>query len=192
MIHFADTPQAQGLTRQIRAAWQSRSMWKCRNLQAVYRKAQDYYEQHNGVPPGQQHDDLQSTKKEIAMSLEQQITELTAAVKELTAKISGASVNASAGKADAAADKPATTGKTTGAGKGAGKTSKPTVTREQVVAVLQEVKEKFDLETAREMFAPTKKMAEIPEGDFEKVYKAAKAKLEEEEGNDEGGDGDDM
>ena len=189
MLPFAETPQAIGLRRQMSA---TSSNWKRYSLVLVYQQAKDYYEQHNGVPPGQQHDDLQSTKKEISMSIEQAIAELTAAVKENTAALQGAKGAASAGKpADAAADKSATTGKTTGAGKGAGKTSKPAVTREQVVAVLQEVKEKFDLDTAREMFAPTKKMAEIPESDFEKVYKAAKAKLEEEAGDDEG-DGEDM
>lgn len=191
MLRFHETPQGKGLARQIAVA---ESTWKIKELSRVYARAMEFYDsQHNGVPPGQQHVDLQTTKKEISMSIEQHLSELTAAVKELTAKISGASVNASAGKgADAAADKPATTGKGASAGKGAGKTTKPAVTREQVVAVLQEVKEKFDLDTAREMFAPTKKMAEIPESDFEKVYKAAKAKLEEEAGDDEGGDGDDM
>lgn len=185
MIPFAETPQGRGLMRQIEA---TNSNWKHVELMAVYRKARDYYEQHNGVPPGQQHDDLQSTNEEISMSIEQHLSDLTAAVKELTAKISGASV-AATGKADTTAEPTkAKPGPKPGASKPAA--AKPKYSREDMVAVLGEVKEKFDTAAARECFAPTEKMKDIPDADIDKVYLAAKAKLEEEAGEE--GEGDDM
>lgn len=175
MIPFAETPQGKGLLRQIDAA---HSNWRIATLWDVFWTAAEYYEQHNGVPPGQQHDDLQTTEKEISMSLEQALAANTAALEANTAALLGAktSAAAAAGATDA--------GKTTSAGKGkAGKAEakKNEHTREELVAVLGEVKEKFDVKAARACFAPTEKMADIPEADIDKVYAAAKAKLEEEE-----------
>lgn len=170
MTPFAETPQGKGLLRQIDAA---RSSWRIATLWDVYWTAAEYYEQHNGVPPGQQHDDLQPTEKEISMSLEQALAENTAVMKELIAALGA---KAAGGTTDA--------GKTASAGKagkaGKAETKKNEHTREELVAILGEVKEKFDVKAARACFAPTEKMADIPEADIDKVYEAAKAKLEEE------------
>lgn len=185
MIPFAETPQGKGLLRQIRAAAAVRSSWKFFELQAVYKKAQAFYES-NAAMPGQHDDDHQPTEKEIDMSLEQKIEELTQAVTALIAamKSGGAAASSAdastekvAGKPAAdkpAADKPAAGTKTKVVVK------KQEHTREELVALLTEVKEKFDSDAARACFAPTEKMKDIPESDIDKVYEAAKAKMEEE------------
>lgn len=179
MIPFAETPQAKGLMRQIRA---SESLWRITGLWDVYWKAESFY---NGVPPGQQHDDLQPTEKEISMSLEQALAANTAALEANTAALLGSKAGAKTADTPAA-DAPAKKGP----GRPKAEAKKNEHTREELVAVLQEVKEKFDIEATRALFAPIKKMAEIPESDIDAVYAKAKEKLAEEAAADEGEDDD--
>lgn len=96
MIPFAETPQAKGLMRQIRA---SESLWRITGLWDVYWKAESFY---NGVPPGQQHDDLQPTEKETSMSLEQALAANTAALEANTAALLGGKAGAKTADAPAA------------------------------------------------------------------------------------------
>lgn len=192
MIPFAETPQGKSLLRQIERCRTVGSTWKQVQLTAVYVKAKDYYEQHNGVPPGQQHDDFKPTEKEISMSLEQAIADLTAALNNNTAALAGA---AQAGGKMVVAATSNTPAADVPPKKGPGRPPKAEAkknehSREEMVAVLTEVSEKFKTATdpnagkaaARALFVTDKitKMAEIPESDIDTVYAAAKAKLEEE------------
>jgi hypothetical protein len=84
-----------------------------------------------------------------------------------------------------------TTGKP--AGKPAAKTTTKVkaITQEQMEVALNEVKEKFDIPTAREIiseFGGVKKKDDIPESKYKAVYDACQEKLNEAEGSDEGDD----
>lgn len=108
------------------------------------------------------------------MSLEQKIEELTAAVTDLTAAMK-------TGGASAAASKATKAEKTAAAEKPAGYEAKHS--REEMQAALGEVKEKCGTPAAKAIIKDVggvDKMAEITDPKvIDKVYEAAKAKLEE-------------
>lgn len=114
------------------------------------------------------------------MSLEDNIVALTKAIEANTAAL------LAGGGAAAPAATTAPAAETTGKGKG-GKTSKttePTVTREQMVAALNDVKEKKGVAAAKAIIKDVggaDKMADIPEGKIAEVHKAATDALKEEE-----------
>lgn len=192
MTPFSETPQGKSLLRQVENA---SSNWLHAELLNVYRKARDHYEQtHTGLP-GQQDGDLQTTMKENSMSIEQLISDNTAALRELAAAMNGTKASAAATTASAKSEPAA------GASEEKKKPGRPPKaepkknvhTREEMVAVLGEVKAKFDIAAARALFMSdsVQKMADIPEADIDTVYAAAKAKLEE--GDEEAaGEGEDM
>jgi hypothetical protein len=128
-------------------------------------------------------DSLAAIARTEDMALETALAENTAALKELTAAMKAGSgakpAVAAAGKGGAAT--PAAAGKK-------GKHSK-----EDMQAALNDVKEKFGAGAAKEIISGTggvEKMALIPEGKFDAVYDAAKAKMAEgEEGGGDEGDG---
>ncbi len=99
------------------------------------------------------------------MTIEAALASLQSAVEANTAALlkAGGTTAASTSKPAAGKEKPAA--------------AKNEHTREEMVAALTAVKEKFDLDATRALFAPTEKMKDIAEGDIDKVYKAAKAKL---------------
>ena len=129
--------------------------------------------------------------------LEQKIEALTTAVEALTAILTsqgGAAAAAPAAataaktedKAPAAADKPKrTTTKAAAA-------DKPKRTKAEVQAAVNEVKENFDVATAKGLIkaAGFDKLGDVTEDKFDELYEAAKAKMAELEGDDgkEGGD----
>jgi hypothetical protein len=104
------------------------------------------------------------------MSIEKTLADLTVALNENTAALKAL---ASTGGASAPAAAPA-------AGKSAGKpaaAAKPTHTRAEMNAVLQEVKEKKGAPAAKAIIKETggvEKMAEIPDDKIDAVYDAAK------------------
>ena len=108
------------------------------------------------------------------MSIEKAIAENTAAVEKLTAAI-------------LATTKLAPTGATEGkpAGKPAGKPdAAPKASREEMVAALKELGESKGAEVAKEIIksvGKSAKMADIKDAQVDATYKAAKAKLEEED-----------
>ena len=130
--------------------------------------------------------------------LEQKIEALTTAVEALTAILTsqgGAAAAVPAApaatvkteeKAPAAADKPKrTTTKATAAA------DKPKHTKAEVQAAVNEVKENFDVATAKALIkeAGFDKLGDVTEDKFDELYEAAKAKMAELEGDgDEGGD----
>ena len=127
--------------------------------------------------------------------LEQKIEALTTAVEALTAILTsqgGAAAAAPAAataaktedKAPAAADKPKRTTKAAAA-------DKPKRTKAEVQAAVNEVKENFDVATAKALIkeAGFDKLGDVTEDKFDELYEAAKAKMAELEGDgDEGGD----
>ena len=128
--------------------------------------------------------------------LEQKIEALTTAVEALTAILTsqgGAAAAAPAAataaktedKAPAAADKPKRTTKAAAA-------DKPKRTKAEVQAAVNEVKENFDVATAKGLIkaAGFDKLGDVTEDKFDELYEAAKAKMAELEGDDgeEGGD----
>ena len=127
--------------------------------------------------------------------LEQKIEALTTAVEALTAILTsqgGAAAAAPAAataaktedKAPAAADKPKRTAKPAAA-------DKPKRTKAEVQAAVNEVKENFDVATAKGLIkaAGFDKLGDVTEDKFDELYEAAKAKMAELEGDgDEGGD----
>lgn len=121
------------------------------------------------------------------MSIEQLIADNTAALRELAAAMSGSKAPAAA--ATAAAPAPAASEEKKKPGRPPKVEPKKNVhTREEMVAVLGEVKAKFDIEAARALFRndAVQKMGDIPEADIDTVYAAAKAKLEEGDDEPEG------
>lgn len=127
--------------------------------------------------------------------LEQKIEALTTAVEAMTAILTsqgGAAAAAPAAataaktedKAPAAADKPKRTTKAAAA-------DKPKRTKAEVQAAVNEVKENFDVATAKALIkdAGFDKLGDVTEDKFDELYEAAKAKMAELEGDgDEGGD----
>lgn len=130
------------------------------------------------------------------MSIEQNLEELTKAIDRLTKVIAvaGGEVLNDAGKADSSASV-----KSEGKGKVTSRTSskveakKTGVTKAQVTAVMQEVKETFDTATARSILKAHgfDKLADVTEESYQDLYDAAKAKIEGEgeEGDGDSGDG---
>ena len=130
--------------------------------------------------------------------LEQKIEALTAAVEALTAILTsqgGAAATTTAPaatvkteeKAPAAADKPKRTTTT----KATAVADKPKHTKAEVQAAVNEVKENFDVATAKALIkeAGFDKLGDVTEDKFDELYEAAKAKMAELEGDgDEGGD----
>jgi hypothetical protein len=130
---------------------------------------------------------------EFYMSFDAQITELNTNIKALIAALgaAGSVSTASTGTAGTAADAGTTT-KTTGA-KGKGKTTEKTgPSREEMVAALTEVKEKFGAAEAKAIITKVGagKMAEIADDKIGTAFTLAKSKLEASTGDD-GDDGDD-
>lgn len=122
------------------------------------------------------------------MTIEAKLDALTAAILGLTAAItSGASAGAAAGKTDKAAaiekkaDKPAATEKK----------AKPSISKAEMQAAVNEVKENFDTATAKALIkaAGFDKLADVTEDKFQELYDAAKEKIAELGGSGEGGDG---
>ena len=130
--------------------------------------------------------------------LEQKIEALTTAVEALTAILTsqgGAAATTAAPaatvkteeKAPAAADKPKRTTTT----KATAVADKPKHTKAEVQAAVNEVKENFDVATAKALIkeAGFDKLGDVTEDKFDELYEAAKAKMAELEGDgDEGGD----
>ena len=119
--------------------------------------------------------------------LEQKIEALTTAVEALTAILTsqgGAAAAAPAAPAAAAAAK--TEDKAPAAA------DKPKRTKAEVQAAVNEVKENFDVATAKGLIkaAGFDKLGDVTEDKFDELYEAAKAKMAELEGDDgeEGGD----
>lgn len=115
------------------------------------------------------------------MSLEDKIEALTKAVEANTAALL-----AGGGAAPAAASAPAA-GKGGKGGKTTEKADTPKVSRDEMVKALNEVKESKGVAEAKRLIKEVggaDKMADIPDGKIEVVYKAAKELLtaEEEEG----------
>ena len=116
--------------------------------------------------------------------LEQKIEALTTAVEALTAILT------SQGGAAAAAPAAATAAKTED--KAPAAADKPKRTKAEVQAAVNEVKENFDVATAKALIkeAGFDKLGDVTEDKFDELYEAAKAKMAELEGDDgeEGGD----
>ena len=124
--------------------------------------------------------------------LEQKIEALTVAVEALTAILTSqggaAAAPAAAAKTEEkapVADKPKRTTKAPAA-------DKPKYTKAEVQAAVNEVKENFDVATAKALIkaAGFDKLGDVTEDKFDELYEAAKAKMAELEGDDgeEGGD----
>lgn len=113
------------------------------------------------------------------MSLEQALQENTAALNALREQLAkGGTATAAAPASAAAKEKPAAAAKEKAPAK-----PKAEHTREEMVAVLAEVSEKLGKDAARGLFQKdgVQKMAEIADADIDAVYKAAKAKLEDDD-----------
>ena len=133
--------------------------------------------------------------------LEQKIEALTVAVEALTAILTsqGGAAAAPAAAAPAAAA-PAAAAKTEEKAPAADKpkrttkapaADKPKYTKAEVQAAVNEVKENFDVATAKALIkeAGFDKLGDVTEDKFDELYEAAKAKMAELEGDgDEGGD----
>ena len=127
------------------------------------------------------------------MSLEQNITELTAAVKELTATMIAVTKAAPAGTSDdAPAEKTKSAAKTET--KPAAKASTKKITQEVMIATLTKLKEEHPKAVGAckpiiEKIGGADKMKEIPEENFQAVYDATKAVLAAlEDGGEEAAD----
>jgi ABC-type oligopeptide transport system substrate-binding subunit len=111
------------------------------------------------------------------MSFDAQITELNTNIKALIAALGAAST----GTASAASTGTADTGTAKTTGKGKTKTAeKAGPTREEMVAALTEVKEKFGAAEAKAIITKVgaAKMAEIADDKIQSAFTLAKAKLE--------------
>jgi ABC-type oligopeptide transport system substrate-binding subunit len=111
------------------------------------------------------------------MSFDAQITELNTNIKALIAALGAAST----GTASAASTGTADTGTAKTTGKGKTKTAEKTgPTREEMVAALTEVKEKFGAAEAKAIITKVgaAKMAEIADDKIQSAFTLAKAKLE--------------
>ena len=192
---FSETPQGVALMRRIEAA---SSNWAHAELLVVYRKARDYYESNTNSVLSGQPDAVSSTdRKENHMSLEQALAANTAALEANTAALLKGAVAAVVTGEKATTTTTTSTGSTakekaTPAKEKATATKEKTAaskhSREDMVAALTEVKEKFDVESTRALFQKhAEKMKDIPDSAIDEIYLAAKEKLAEGEGGE--GDG---
>lgn len=115
------------------------------------------------------------------MSLEDAILKLVAATEANTAAVLAAGGSAAAAPAAApAADKAAGKGKKTETA-AAPAPAAPKITRDEVNAALEQVREKFGVEEAKKIISgegKAPKRADIAEENFKAVYDACKAKME--------------
>ena len=189
---FSETPQGVALMRRIEAA---SSNWAHAELLVVYRKARDYYESNTNSVLSGQPDAVSSTdRKENLMSLEQALAANTAALEANTAALLKGAVAAvvTGEKATTTSTGSTAKEKATPAKEKATATKEKTAaskhSREDMVAALTEVKEKFDVESTRALFQKhAEKMKDIPDSAIDEIYLAAKEKLAEGEGGE--GDG---
>jgi hypothetical protein len=118
------------------------------------------------------------------MSIEQALTDLTAAVKDLTAAMkAGATAGAAAAPA---AEKPAKGTKATPPAP-APAPAAPAIDRSEVNAALEAVKEKHGVDTAKKIISEAggvAKRADIPESKFQAVIDACKAAVDGDGGDD--------
>lgn len=129
------------------------------------------------------------------MSFDAQLTELNTNIKALIAALGAAGSVSTASTGTAAADAGTTAGKTTTTGKGkAGKTAEKAAgpSREEMVAALTEVKEKFGAAEAKAIITKVgaAKMAEIADDKIGTAFTLAKSKLEASSGDDDNNDDD--
>ena len=189
---FSETPQGVALMRRIEAA---SSNWAHAELLVVYRKARDYYESNTNSVLSGQPDAVSSTdRKENHMSLEQALAANTAALEANTAALLKGAVAAvvTGEKATTTSTGSTAKEKATPAKEKATATKEKTAaskhSREDMVAALTEVKEKFDVESTRALFQKhAEKMKDIPDSAIDEIYLAAKEKLAEGDGGE--GDG---
>ena len=189
---FSETPQGVALMRRIEAA---SSNWAHAELLVVYRKARDYYESNTNSVLSGQPDAVSSTdRKENHMSLEQALAANTAALEANTAALLKGAVAAVVTGEKATTTTTGSTAKekaTSTKEKGTPtkeKTAASKHSREDMVAALTEVKEKFDVESTRALFQKhAEKMKDIPDSAIDEIYLAAKEKLAEGDGGE--GDG---
>ena len=189
---FSETPQGVALMRRIEAA---SSNWAHAELLVVYRKARDYYESNTNSVLSGQPDAVSSTdRKENHMSLEQALAANTAALEANTAALLKGAVAAvvTGEKATTTSTGSTAKEKATPAKEKATATKEKTAAskhnREDMVAALTEVKEKFDVESTRALFQKhAEKMKDIPDSAIDEIYLAAKEKLAEGDGGE--GDG---
>lgn len=132
------------------------------------------------------------------MSIEKALADLTEALNANTAallKAAGSAATATAAAAPAAeAAAPATEKKGPGRPKkeaaeaaAPAASAKPTVTQEQMVAALEEVKDKISLDAAKKIIndvGGVDKRKDIPADKYAAVYEAAKAAVEGDDDND--------
>jgi len=126
------------------------------------------------------------------MSFDAQITELNTNIKALIAALAAAGTVSAASTGTAADAGTATTTKTSTA-KGKTKTAeKSGPTREEMVAALTEVKEKFGAAEAKAIITKVgaAKMAEIADDKIGSAFTLAKAKLEASSADDDNNDDD--
>jgi hypothetical protein len=129
---------------------------------------------------------------EFYMSLEQALNDNTATMKQLIAALAAAGTVSAASTGTAADAGTATTTKTSTA-KGKTKTAeKSGPTREEMVAALTEVKEKFGAAEAKAIITKVgaAKMAEIADDKIGSAFTLAKAKLEASSADDDNNDDD--
>lgn len=128
------------------------------------------------------------------MSFDAQLTELNTNIKALIAALGAAGSVSTASTGTAAETTGTAAGKTTGTGKGkANKTAEKTgPSREEMVAALTEVKEKFGAAEAKAIITKVgaAKMAEIADDKIGTAFTLAKSKLEATTGDDDNGDDD--
>jgi hypothetical protein len=131
---------------------------------------------------------------EFYMSFDAQLTELNTNIKALIAALGAAGSVSTASTGTAAETTGTAAGKTTGTGKGkANKTAEKTgPSREEMVAALTEVKEKFGAAEAKAIITKVgaAKMAEIADDKIGTAFTLAKSKLEATTGDDDNGDDD--
>lgn len=122
------------------------------------------------------------------MSIEKALADLTAALEANTAALKAAGTAGSAGAAaPAAAPEKTTRGKKNAEAEAPAKKTGPTHTREEMVAALNDVKEKKGLQDAKAIITDVggvTKMADIPDEKIDAVFEKAKAVLgaDEDEG----------
>jgi hypothetical protein len=123
---------------------------------------------------------------EFYMSFDAQLTELNTNIKALIAALGGANLS-SAASTGTVADAGTTTGtKSTGKGTKTKTQEKAGPTREEMVAALTEVKEKFGAAEAKAIISKVgaTKMAEIADDKIGTAFTLAKSKLEASSADD--------
>ena len=123
------------------------------------------------------------------MSIETKIDELISALNTLTAAVAGKGGTA---PAKATAAEPATPAEPAKRGRPA-KTPAPSVSKAEMQAAVNEVKEAFDVATAKALITQVgfAKLADVTEAKYKELYDLAKAKMTELGDGDADGDGDD-